>query len=545
MKVLSRLLALFLIISVLALVGCFGGDDDDDYVASTGEILLSAEVDAPAAAVFAAALRGSVVGELRAAKSTKFKALIKLAGNKVATPDLDLSADGKKLTMAETSVTATTGKQQVTIEVVPVADETKPVLKTIVVAEVVAGTPADEKGTKVDTETTAKAVAYEAWDKKATNTIDEFVPATADITALKTQIETTLGNSIDGSKDLTDSAIQTAATEAAKDVEPVVEPVATQNRFSGNYRVFYLNASTQNRWVGMSELSVNNGQITDTVKVDPDPAEINQVENYSVTESAGNLVFSGDSSNRGVVSPSGNLAMVHKWVSSDPYIGLYVKKPTSASNATLNGTYRFYEFFDEVTASFVPKQISNMTVFSMTFNGNGTYSNHSVVYKEAADDWVPELTGTYSVSSDGKISVGPDSASEFMQVSADGNVIVFVKFEADNSCNFTVGIKQDSSLVTADANGNWLYACVSAGPGTPYSFTDGQLVTFNNGAGTWTNGVSDVSSEIPQDATRNLVIGANGTLNVDSDGALAANKELIATVSKNGTMRYLTLSVKK
>ena len=896
-----------MLVSVLAFTGCFlNDDDDDDYVAPTGEIELSADINIAGTGI-TPAIRAAIAEDLRAAPSSKFKALIKLAGRKLVDSPLEVKS-ATELTMDKTTVTVATGKQQVTIEVVPVEDETKPVLKTVVVAEVVSGTPVEKKDTAVNTTTTAQAVAYEAWvEKDATKTIEDFVATvdSAKITALETQIKTTLSSggdltataitseakevaaatpvpteptpvpltteetvkaaynlwlralasatqrltpdaakiddmhdadfmwegfnkttwtglmkappadffdtkinsfsgdstltkvdestyvvtfngtiagldkagtsystAIDGTKNafaLTGAANQTAFSmtgtvrhawssvivkkgtdgtwrisgnriKASPYLELVIasrwingyagsginadlykgsqtissarisggvldatgtinltaqpddtdhwgwaagpnyswiqmpngqaiaanqayvftvafadgsqtytynvpalptsyaaptitltspapgqlnagwtaEPstsfseyyvginyvdgpggnmgdevysasilnasqnqvqrtgltegqwvrvevnvktktgfcyrtnselqIASTKRFSGNYRFFQLNASIQNRWVGMSEVTVSGNQFSGIVKLDPDPAEINTTYSATFTESNGAITFSGETTVRGAISPSGNIGLIHDWKSSDPSIGLLIKKPTAASNATLNGTYRFYEFFDEVAASFVPKQVSAMTVSSITFNGNGTYSNHSVVYKEAADDWVPELTGTYSVSSDGKISVGPDSASEFMQVSADGNVIVFVKFEANNSCSFTVGIKQDSSLATADMNGNWLQASVNAGPGTPYSGTDGILVTANNGSLALTDGKSESNDFLMADTTRDVTIGTNGLLELGSDayGALAGNKELIAIVSKyDGSMRNITLLVKK
>jgi len=545
-KFLVRFSVLLLLIASLPLAGCIlGGDDDDDPVVSTGEILLSADVDAPAGTTFAATMRGAIAGELRAAKSSKFKAVIRINSLKVTDKELDLSADGKKLTMAETSVTANTGKQQVTVEVVTATDE-KPILKTIVTADVSATTPVDKKNTAVTTTTTAKAVAYEAWDGKTTKTIDDFAPASADITALETQIKTTLGSTIDGSKNLTDSAITTKAEEVAEATP--VPTTSTSNRFSGNYRIFYLNGSTQNRWVGMSELTVSGNQISSTVILDPEASEINNTETKTFTESDGTITIAGNTTNRGAISASGNTGLIHFWNSADPYIGLVIKKPTVASNATLNGTYRFYEFQDKVNSSFVPTGTSLMVVSQITFDGSGNYSNFQVVYNDGS--WSPTSTGVYSVSSCGQVTIGSTApgSDEFMQVSADGNVVVFVQYNSNDFCGFAVGIKQDSSLATADMNGNWLQACVSAGPGTPYSGTDGILVTANNGSLALTDGKSESNDFLMADETRNVAIGANGLLELGSDsyGALAGNKELIAVVSKyDGSMRNITLLVKK
>ncbi|PKL40360.1 MAG: hypothetical protein CVV41_19425 [Candidatus Riflebacteria bacterium HGW-Riflebacteria-1] len=906
MKALVRFSVLFMLVSVLAFTGCFlTDDDDDDYVAPTGEIELSADINIAGTGI-TPAIRAAIAEDLRAAPSSKFKALIKLAGRKLVDSPLEVKS-ATELTMDKTTVTVATGKQQVTIEVVPVEDETKPVLKTVVVAEVVSGTPVEKKDTAVNTTTTAQAVAYEAWvEKDATKTIEDFVATvdSAKITALETQIKTTLSSggdltataitseakevaaatpvpteptpvpltteetvkaaynlwlralasatqrltpdaaaaakiddmldadfiwegfnkttwadkmkrppadffdsrinsfsgdstltkvdestyvvrfngtisgldkagtsystAIDGTKNafaLTGAANQTAFSitgtvnhawaavivkkgtdgtwringnrvKASPYLELVIaqkwlgasghpginvnlwkgsqsivsaivsggilnatgtvnlsenpnnsdewgwaaganyswipapsgtsiaagqvyvitatfadgsqtynytvpalptsyaaptvtltspaagqlsatwtaEPstsfseywvginyvdgpggnmgdevysasilnasqnqlqrtgltegrwvrvevnvktktgfcyrtnselqIAASTRFSGNYRVFELNASTQNRWVGMSEVTVSGNQLSATVKLDPDSTEINKTNSATFTESNGAIAFSGSTTNRGAISPSGNIGLYHDYKAGDPVVGLFVKRPTSASVATLNGTYRFYEFQDSVNSSYVPTGTSLMLVSEITFNGSGNFSNFHTIYKDG--NWTPTATGNYSVSADGQVSIG-DGSNQFVQVSADGNVIVFVQYLANDICAFAVAIKQDPSLTTADMNGNWLYACVSAGPGTPYSFTDGQLVTFNNGSSSWTGGVSDVSSEIPADRTQTVALGANGLLDIDSNtyGALAGNKELLATVSKDGTMRYLSLIVKK
>lgn len=337
---------------------------------------------------------------------------------------------------------------------------------------------------------------------------------------------------------------------AGSNVTLLQAPPLTSQRLSGNYRLFHYNASTQNRWCGMSEATVNNGQITDTVKLDPDASEINTVVNVAVSESAGALTFTGQPYKRGAVAPSGNIAIMHEWKSDDPMVSIFVKKPTAASVATLNGTYRMYEVGEDVGANYAPQK-SKVQAYTMSFDGNGNCSATKGFDPDSMWDGAVSTTDTYSVTADGKVTFGGASGmTDFIQVSPDGNVIVAVGFASDNLI-MTVGIRESNALNIADMNGNWVYTCVSAGPGTPYSFTDGQLVNYNNGASTWTGGVSDVSTEVPADSTRNVVLGSNGTLNIDADtyGSLSPSKDLLVTVSKgtggNDTMRYFTLSVKK
>jgi hypothetical protein len=303
----------------------------------------------------------------------------------------------------------------------------------------------------------------------------------------------------------------------------------------------------------MSEISVTNGRVDYQVKMDPDQTSVNSTGFFNVVESDGNLTANMNSTKRGAVSASGDIAMMHDWKSNDPMVSLFVKKPTNASVASLNGTYRIYDVADEVGADYAPKK-ATVQMYIMTFDGKGGYTSSKDFDPDSI--WEREgepspQTGQYTVTTDGKVALSNSPGdSDFGQVSPDGNVYVHVSFAHDYA-GMAVGIKQDGSLTTADMNGNWVYACVSAGPGTPYSFTDGQLVNFNNGAGTWTGGVSDVSTEVPSDTNRNATIGSNGTLNIDADtyGSLSPAKDLVVTVSRGtgdqSAMRYFSLLVKK
>lgn len=191
MRLTSRFLALFLALSVVVLVGCFG-DDDDEIWPLSGAIKLSAVADA-GDATFPAAMRVSTPASIRAAVAAKFQARIKIGVGGYRTFSLDRSDDGKKLTLDATVSGVETGKQQVTIEIVAsgVADA-EPILKTIKTAEVTAGqtNDSDINNVPVNYETTAKALAYESWSENTSKNIDQFAPDQSSVDSLEAKIKT-------------------------------------------------------------------------------------------------------------------------------------------------------------------------------------------------------------------------------------------------------------------------------------------------------------------------------------------------------------------
>ncbi len=221
MKLQKRVLCLLALLSLsFLMIGCWLNDDDDDQIGpSTGAIKLSAVADA-GAGTFAAALRESAAA-VRADASSRFNASITIGAGGTRTFSVTRSDDGKKLTLDATIDAVGSGKQQVTIEIVSSGvDNPDPILKTIATATVAAGqtNDGDIKNAPINYETTAKAIAYEAWHASSSKTIDDFTPPAADITALANTIETTLGGSIDGTKTLNDATIKAEAEKVAEAV---------------------------------------------------------------------------------------------------------------------------------------------------------------------------------------------------------------------------------------------------------------------------------------------------------------------------------------
>ncbi|EKD83288.1 MAG: hypothetical protein ACD_39C00766G0001, partial [uncultured bacterium] len=459
MKVLSRLFALVLIVSVLALVGCIGGNDNDDGYSPvlTGEILVSAFADAGNKGNFAA-LREGERSELRAVITDKFQARIKIDDATPVLYDLDRSDDSKKLTLADTVVgLVTPGTHRVTVEIVAkgAAADAPAIMKRIGHATVVAGQTNDSaiKNVEINYDSTAKALVYEAWDQNSTKTIDEM---SVDLSSLKTAIQNLIivGGVISETATLD---LATLKTEIDTAVAKVGVIDIAQTRFSGDYRAFFVNALTATRWVGVSDVSVVDGQITEKVKVNTDSALIDTETSYSVIESSGDLTFSTVTKNRGAVAASGNVAMVHVY-NKTPYIGLFIKQPTTASNATLNGTYRVFEYSDAVDASFKPAQ-PGVQAYSLKFDGAGEFTVTSLFNPDTLADTIP--AGTYSVAGGGRITFnGVSSKSEYAQVDPAGNMFAYVSYKTGGRCVFAVGVKQSSDSTWS---GNFVEATINGG----------------------------------------------------------------------------------
>ncbi len=179
MRVRIRLLCLLVLVSLSFLtIGCLWNDDDDQVWPLAGAIKLSAIADA-GTGTFAAAMRAATAAEMRAVAASKFQARVRIGASRLRFFTVDLSADNKKLILDATIDGVDAGKQQVTIEIVAagIADAA-PILKTIATATVAAGQTNSDSiiNVPINYETTAKAIAYEAWTASGSKTIDEFTP---------------------------------------------------------------------------------------------------------------------------------------------------------------------------------------------------------------------------------------------------------------------------------------------------------------------------------------------------------------------------------
>ncbi|MBU1107744.1 MAG: hypothetical protein KKB51_13815 [Candidatus Riflebacteria bacterium] len=475
MKVLSRLFALFLVVSLLALVGCMGGNDDDGgySVPLTGEILVSAFADSGSDKTFAA-LRDNEIAEVRAVVADKFQARVKIDDGVPLLYDLSYASGTDLLELASVVVNSVApGTHRVTVEIVAkgAAADAPAIMKRISHATVVAGETniTDIKNAEINYDSTAKALVYEAWSQNTTKTIDEM---TVDLTKLKKAIQ---GLIIDANGVINETAalnLQTLDAEIKTALENIKVVEVALTHFTGDYRAFFVNALAAKRWVGVSDVSVVDGKITETVKVNSDSTLVDTESNYTVIESKGDLTFSTVTKNRGAVSASGNVAMVHVW-NRTPYVGLFIKKPTAATNATLKGTYRVFEYSDAVDVSYKPSQ-PVVQAYSLKFDGEGGFT---VTSSFNPDTLASTFTaGTYAVATGGKVTFnGASPKNEYTQIDPAGNMFAYISYTAGGRCIFAVGVRQGATAWS----GNSVEACVNAGVDSSVynSYSTGALVS--------------------------------------------------------------------
>lgn len=552
MKVFGNMILAAFLICLISLVGCMSGNDNDTGYSPvlTGDILVSAFADSGNKGTFVPALREEQATGIRAAVTEKFQARIKIDDGAPVYYDLDRSADGKTLTLAQVVINSVSpGTHRVTLEIVAkgAAAGTPPVMKRIGHATVVAGqtNDSDIKNLEINYDSTAKALVYEAWSENKSKTIDEM---SVDLSAVKTAIQNIIivGGQIGENVglDLAVPALKTAI-ESAVAVIKVVE--VTNTRFSGDYRAFFVNALGTVRWVGVSDISVvydnnlKNSTVSETVKVNSDTSMVNQATNYTVAESGGELTFSTVTKNRGSVAPSGKVAMVHVF-NKTPYLGLFIKTPTTASNATLKGTYNLFEFSDAVDGSFKPTQ-PGVQAYSLKFDGEGTFTVNSSYNPDSLP--AAFAAGAYKVVGGGRITF-TSSKSEYAQVDPDGNLFAFISYSAGGRCIFAVGVKQDSSSTW---NGNFIEAALNG------SVESSVYSSYSQGTQVAVSGNSYAQSDSKTEKnTADALKTINYTLNkgaialaeTDASGGVDASGELYCIVGKAaGSSRYFSLGVKK
>lgn len=545
MKNFIRFFVIFSVLSMISLIGCMGGNDNDTGYSpvSTGEILVSAFADSGNKGTFVAAQRDTNLPALRAAVSTRFQARIKVDDGSPLLYDLERSDDGKKLTLANVVLNSVApGAHRVTVEIIKkgAAAGSPAVLKRIGNATVVAGqtNDSDIKNIEINYDSTAKALVYEAWAQNNSKTIDEM---SVDLSALKTAIQNRIikSGNIDG-----ESGLDLAALKAEIDnaVAKITVLDISKTRFEGDYRAFFVNALGSLRWVGVSDVLVTGGKITETIKVSSDLSRVVGTDaSYSVTESSGELYFSTVTKNRGAVAASGNVAMIHVW-NKTPYLGLMIKKPADASNATLKGTYNVFAFSDAVDGSFKPSQ-PGVQAYSLKFDGEGGFTQSSSFDPDSLASIFS--SGSYSVAGGGRIKFS-DSKTEYAQVSPDGNLFAFVSYSAGGRCIFAIGVKQNSDSTW---NGSFIETGVYAGVdgGAYQSYSQGAMVSVSGNSYVQSDAKTEKSTA---DADKNLSYTINkGAITLGSVDALAAVDpagELYCIVGKSSaTGRYCSFGVKK
>ena len=119
----------------------------------------------------------------------------------------------------------------------------------------------------------------------------------------------------------------------------------------------------------------------------------------------------------GIVSADGNIFVLVDTNASDNDLSIHVgiKKSSGMSNASINGTFIMGEYGTD------PNPWAGRIEHTFDGNGNGTYQQ-----LENSSGSTNSGSFTYSVASDGKLSVTGEGIEDVGIVSADGNMFVLV-----------------------------------------------------------------------------------------------------------------------
>jgi beta-lactam-binding protein with PASTA domain len=215
-----------------------------------------------------------------------------------------------------------------------------------------------------------------------------------------------------------------------------------------------------------------------------------------------------------------------------PAMAAGVKQPTSASVASLNGTYTIAALDGTSPAPTGFLYAGTFTNGSATLapglqNANGTVTASS------------SHSGTYTVSSSGAITFGTGGAGLSGAVSADGDLVVMAPITSNgngSTSDITVAVKQGSGLSAATFDG--VYTNVALG-GTSTSGSYGLVETiYAHGDGTYTgtytfNNAGTVTTGNPDSGT--YTVSANGALVITSQGVVSTGQ-----ISADGNVYVLS-----
>jgi len=198
----------------------------------------------------------------------------------------------------------------------------------------------------------------------------------------------------------------------------------------------------------------------------------------------------------GEVSADGNTILFANLQAGDaPYIEVDIKLgQTNFTNADFRGIYK----------------VVSSSLLTLTADGAGSYSG-TLVQNNAGVITTSAVSGTYSVATDGALTITPASGSPLSGgFSADGKTLVLSQLTAGQPSEFAVGIKQGQTNFT-DADVVGTYNIVN------YTGISAELVTLSfDGAGNFSGTATsnDAGTITNSSVTGTYAVMADGTLTV-------------------------------
>ena len=195
-------LALAIVGGMVFSTGCGGGGDGDDGgilgPLTTGNLNVNITASSPGgSAVFASSIRQRTqAGIFAQTSSGNYELRITPTGQAaVSTSTVTISANGQVLTFPTLAVAANSTDGQYKMEILPVSSSVNAqgIFKWYFVTAVENGATVTQTKT-VTTSETAMALAYDAWPDAVTQTINAFVPNSASITALASNLDQRLND---------------------------------------------------------------------------------------------------------------------------------------------------------------------------------------------------------------------------------------------------------------------------------------------------------------------------------------------------------------
>jgi hypothetical protein len=210
---------------------------------------------------------------------------------------------------------------------------------------------------------------------------------------------------------------------------------------SGYYIISGLGDETQsnNPWSELARIYLDGGG-NGRYYPDPDNPAYESFT-YSIAADGQLTITAGADVFHGIVSADGSVFTFVETNTGEPGINVGIKESTGMSNASANGYYRMSSFGDDTDFNSPWSEVAGIELYG---NGNGYYYN----------DNDPEENGpfTYSIASNGRLTINAGGDIFHGIVSADGSIFTFAE-TLPGEAGIDVGIKKSSQLAVFTISG--------------------------------------------------------------------------------------------